>query len=42
MKINSLIQEMGHHVQQLNFKDAECLEMHTLIDLVKQKNAQLV
>ena len=29
---------MEHHVQQLNYKDAECVEMHTLVDLVKQKN----
>jgi len=38
MKISSLIQEMGHHVQQLNFKEAEYAEIQTLVDLVKQKN----
>lgn len=27
MKINSLVQEMGQHVEQLNYKDAECVEM---------------
>ena len=29
---------MEHHVQQLNYKDAEYVEMQTLVDLVKQKN----
>ncbi len=41
LKVNSLIQEMGHHVQQLAFKEAECSEMQTLLDLVKQKNLAL-
>lgn len=27
MKINLLVQEMGQHVEQLNYKDAECVEM---------------